>query len=94
MDNKKGKAGTYANFSKTQNKAKLSESRKLDEMGRKSSEMKTKRKDSSKAEEKAKTLLNEAMKHEHEENFLKAIKFYQEATRLCPNILNIYKKRG
>ncbi|CRH02886.1 DNA replication origin binding protein, putative [Plasmodium relictum] len=40
--------------------------------------------------EKAKKLFIQALNHENDENFLKATKFYQEAVKLYPNILNIY----
>ncbi|ETW59941.1 hypothetical protein PFMC_04116 [Plasmodium falciparum CAMP/Malaysia] len=40
--------------------------------------------------EKAKKLFMQALNHESDENFLKATKFYQEAVKLYPNILNTY----
>ncbi|SCP03741.1 DNA replication origin binding protein, putative [Plasmodium malariae] len=40
--------------------------------------------------EKAEKLFMQALNHEHDENFLKAVKFYQEAIKLYPNILKIY----
>ncbi|CRG97096.1 DNA replication origin binding protein, putative [Plasmodium gallinaceum] len=40
--------------------------------------------------EKAKKLFAKAINYEYDENFLKATKFYQEAVKLYPKILNIY----
>lgn len=90
MDDKKAKQGFPSNVPKTKENEKSKEMEKSQNLRKLEVGIMANLKNNSRSEEKAKILLNEAIKYEHEENFLKAIRFYQEATRLSPNILNIY----
>lgn len=93
MEDKEAKKGFPPNISKTKEKEKSKEMEESQKLGKLEVGLLANLKKNSRLDEKAKILLNEAIKYEHEENFLKAIRFYQEATRLSPNILNIYKYR-